>query len=262
MVNLLEINQAKHIFIYAVCGRSSSTALQRILNSSNEIFMFGEYHLTIEKLVDCYFHLAEIDHQKQANELTRLIDCFKQNKHTAFYANATYDMSLLQQQIKEEIVKLLTVPEKLSYSRVGYKEIGTTSLQSLENLKLFFPNCYFIFLFRNPLKQWGSVGYLKSFWQYSQKLSYFLEEYSRIAQIYLSTSWENTFFLENTSLRDENKINQALHLLEISAFDQSLLDRTISTTNKHKISLVDQMRIRASTAYRLYEKMQSLELKI
>ena len=117
MVNLPEINQAKHVFVYAVCGRSSSTALQRILNSSNEIFMFGEYHLTIEKLVDCYFHLAEIDHQKQRNELTRLINCFEQNQHTAFYANATYDMSLLQQLIKEEIFKLSTVPDPLSFSR-------------------------------------------------------------------------------------------------------------------------------------------------
>ena len=260
MVNLPEINQAKHVFVYGVCGRSSSTALQRILNSSNEIFMFGEYHLTIEKLVDCYFQLAEIDHQKQAKELTRLGNCFEQNKHNAFYANATYDMSLLQQQIQEEIFQLLTVPEQLSFSRVGYKEIGTTSLQSLENLKKFFPNCYFIFLFRNPLKQWGSVGYLKSFWQYSQKLSYFLEEYRRLAQIYLSISWENTFFLENTSLRDETKVKKALSLLGINSCDQSLLDRTISTTNKHKVSPIDQLRIRASSAYQLYKKMQSKEL--
>ena len=133
-------------------------------------------------------------------------------------------------------------------------------MQSLENLKKFFPNCYFVFLFRNPIKQWGSVGYLKSFWQYSQKLSYFLEEYSRLAQIYLSVSWGNTFFLENESLRNEEKVNQAMSILGINSFDQSLLERTISTTNKHKVNLIDQLRIRASTAYQLYEKMQSKEL--
>ena len=100
----------------------------------------------------------------------------------------------------------------------------------------------------------------KKFLAIFSKLSYFLEEYSRLARIYLSVSWGNTFFLENTSLRDEAKVNKALNLLEINSFDQSLLDRTISTTNKHKVSLIDQLRIRASTAYQLYEKMQSKEL--
>lgn len=255
----MNITHSKNVFIYGVCGRSSSTALQRILNSSDEIFIFGEHHQVIEKLVNCYFHFSEIDHERQAKEFKKLIDSFENKLHTSFYANATNNMLPIQAEIKEVILKLLQPP--LPYSRIGYKEISVVDSLSLRKIQRFFPNSYFIFLFRNPLKQWGSVGYLKSFWDYSKSLDAFLREYARVATIYLNTPINYSFFLENTSIRDEDKMNQIIKMVEIEKFDSSLLGKTISTTNQYKVSRLEKARIMSSKAFRLYQEMQKQELQ-
>lgn len=254
----MDITQSKNIFIYGVCGRSSSTALQRILNSSDEIFLFGEHHLAIEKLVDCYFHLSEIDHETNAQELVKLLECFQSKRHTSFYANATNDMQFLKEEIRNIIIQLLQPPR--GYTKTGYKEIGTTSPTSLLRLQKFFPNSYFIFIFRDPLKQWGSVGFLKSFWDYSKTLNAFLKEYVRIANIYLKTSLKNAFFVENTALRDEKKVRQILKVVELKNFDSSLSYKTISSTNRQKIILPTKVRVLSSKAFRMYQEMQKREL--
>ena len=45
------VKHERHVFIRAVCGRSSSTALQRLLNSTNEICIFGEPWGSVDGLV-------------------------------------------------------------------------------------------------------------------------------------------------------------------------------------------------------------------
>jgi hypothetical protein len=254
-MNLIE---RENIFIYAVCGRSSSTALQRILNSSEEIFIFGEHHGIIENLVNCYFSASEFNHETRAKELNKLIDCFKTKQHTSFYANATNDTRPIGEEIKKLIVNLLKPP--LEYSRIGYKEINITSQLSLLRIQKFFPNSHFIFLFRNPLLQWGSVGFLKSFWDYSQSLNTFLEEYERIANIYLNTCLERAFFVEDISLKDREKVQKITKKVNLSNFDSSLIGKIISSTNKRKLTPLEKIRIFSSKAFRIYQKMKQREL--
>ncbi len=255
----MNILESENIFIYGVCGRSSSTALQRILNSSDEVFIFGEHYGLIENLVNSYFCAEKDNHEGRAKDLAKLIDCFEKKKHTSFYALAANDFQPLANNIKQLIVETITPP--LDYSRTGFKEISVLSEASLLNMEKMFPNSYFVFLFRNPVKQWGSVGFLKSFWDYSKSLDYFLLEYERIAQIYLTTPIKKSFFVENNSLRDINKLQQITKRLNISTLDTDLVDRTISSTNKRKVSWLETIKIKSSKAYQLYFKMKNLELK-
>ncbi len=256
----MNILESENIFIYGVCGRSSSTALQRILNSSDEVFIFGEHHGLMENLVNSYFCAEKDNKEGRAKDLEKLIDCFEKKKHTSFYAIATNDFQPLAHSIKQLIIETITPP--LDYSRTGFKEIGVVSQASLLNMEKMFPNSHFIFLFRNPIKQWGSVGFLKSFWDYAKNLDYFLAEYERIAEIYLTTPIKKSFFFENNSLRDINKVQQITKILNLANFDADLIDKTISSTNKRKISWLENLKIKTSKAYKLYFKMKNLELEI
>jgi hypothetical protein len=253
----MDITQSENIFIYAVCGRSSSTALQRILNSSNEIVVLGEHRLAIEKLIDCYYHFGKIDRETQQKELIKLQQCLENKSHTSFYANAAKDIEPIRVEIQHSIVDLLQPPA--GYTRMGYKEIGTIDRDSLTRVADFFPNSYFIFLFRNPLKQWGSVGFLKSFWEYSKQIDSFLTEYNRLADIYLNIPLKNAFFVEDTSLRDEQKVEQIFQKVNLPTFDRSLIGKTISSTNKHKARLLEKAKIFTSPAWQKYLAMQRRE---
>lgn len=255
----MSIELRENIFIYGVCGRSSSTALQRILNSSDEVFIFGEHNLIIEKMIDCYFQIDSIDHATHSKEWSKILECYKNKSHVSFYANATKDLREVQEEIKESIIKVLTPPTE--HSRIGYKEINTKSQTSLLNLEKLFPESNFVFLFRDPLEQWGSVGFLKSFWDYSKKVDLFLQEYERVASIYLNTPVKKSFFIENTSLKDKDKVTGLLKKLNIDHFDETLVGKTISSTNKKKISLYEKARILSSKAFRLYQEMKKQELK-
>lgn len=256
-MNLIE---SENIFIYAVCGRSSSTALQRILNSSDEIFIFGEHHGTIENLVNCYFSFAELDHQAQSQQLNKLINCFNTKQHTSFCANATNDTQAIAEEIKKVIINVIKPP--LEYPRIGYKEINIANQLSLLRIQKFFPNSYFIFLFRHPVTQWGSVGFLKSFWDYSKSLNAFLKEYERIANIYLNIPLERSFFIEDTLLKDPDKVQQIVNKVNLSNFDSSLIGKIISSTNKRKVTPLEKTRIFTSKAFRMYQKMQEKQLII
>jgi hypothetical protein len=254
----MDITQSENIFIYAVCGRSSSTALQRILNSSDEIVVLGEQRSSIEKLVDCYYHLGNIDRETQQKELIKLQQCLVSKSHTSFYANAAKDIEPIRTEIYRSILDLLEPPE--GYRRSGYKEIGTIDNNSLMRIAELFPNSHFIFLFRNPLQQWGSVGFLKSFWEYSKQINSFLQEYNRLASIYLNTTLKNAFFVEDISLRDEKKVERIFKQVNLQDFDRSLIGKTISTTNKYKTSLFEKAQIIASPAWQKYQLMREREL--
>ena len=87
-----KIKNNHHIFIYGVCGRCTSTALQRILNSSNEICIFGESWNINCLLLNTIQKLEERNNELWKEEKERDFDllrkCFFNNKHDKFYANA------------------------------------------------------------------------------------------------------------------------------------------------------------------------------
>jgi hypothetical protein len=254
----MNIFESENIFIYGVCGRSSSTAFQRILNSSNEVFVYGELNGIIENLVNCYYCSKNANHEGRAKDYEKLLDCFDRNKHNSFYANASKPLETIADKTKDLISEIITDP--LNLSRIGKKEIEVVDRLSLLRMEQFFPNSHFIFLFRDPLKQWGSVGFLKSFWDYSKSLDSFLAEYEKNAEIYINTPLKKSFFVENTSLKDISKLNKIIKKINISNFDSELVGKSIGSTNNRKVTLKEQIKIKMSKAYRLYFKMKDLEI--
>ena len=78
----------QHIFIFSVLGRTSSTALQRILNSSNQICISGEPKGIVDGQLKLISKLEERQKKFVSSSNERLKASFKANKHNLPYPHA------------------------------------------------------------------------------------------------------------------------------------------------------------------------------
>ena len=255
------VKDQQHIFLYCVLGRSSSTALQRILNSSNEICIWGEHHLTIDKLVDTIQAAEALRDMPHVAECTRLLNqCFKKNKHDLFYPNAIGNISGAIDMLKSSI-SLLLKPTVAGLSRFGIKEINASSLTTLNYLRSEYTKSQFAFCFRDPLVQWPSVHHVEHWgWEYSKTLDIFLQEYDRVSTIHLDFASEHKLnsFIENTDLNNEANVLQIISHFHISSVDTALIGLTVFSVGPQRLTESDRLTIVQSKAYRNYKAMKLL----
>ena len=263
-----EIRHEKHIFIYSVCGRTSSTALQRILNSSDQVCIYGEPHYLVDDIIKLLNDLKKLDRDfKKRRDLAHfdnLKKSFRTGDHTLIVENAIRDL--------EEPISLLKSALATSFrpvnnvKRSGFKEIRIRSVETLAGLKELFPKSCIIFFFRDPLEQWRSIKAFGRhdypgdvFYKMARNIDLFLEEYDKLAAIYMKFSAD---FIENKLLFDKEKLYRLLHFLGIDHVDESLIGNKIrETPNKKEITHEENKKILDSKAYRDYQKMVELSKK-
>lgn len=135
------VKNNEHVFIYSVCGRSSSTALQRILNSSNEVCIYGEPHLAVDKLLNALYYIEQMNDgkidgiykpqiQKQSIELVK---AFKEKKHYISYPNAISNWNYSISLILDSFVNMFKPINQVD--RFGFKEIRLENIITLNMLK-------------------------------------------------------------------------------------------------------------------------------
>ena len=77
-----KVRHQKHVFIFSVMGRASSTAFQRILNSSGEICIFGETKGSMARLLEAYATVEHDWHRKfHWNAFIAMKDALKNQPH-------------------------------------------------------------------------------------------------------------------------------------------------------------------------------------
>ena len=263
-----EIKHEKHIFIYSVCGRTSSTALQRILNSSDRVCIYGEPHYLVDDIIKLLNVLKKLDNdfkkRKDLAHFDNLKKSFATGDHTLIVENAIRDL--------EEPISLLKSALATSFrpvnnvKRSGFKEIRIRSVETLAGLKELFPESSIIFFFRDPLEQWRSIKAFgrhdhpgDTFYEMARNIDLILEEYDKLATIYMKFSAD---FIENKLLFDKEKLYRLLHFLGIDHVDESLIGNKIrETPNKKEITHEENKKILDSKAYRDYQKMVELSKK-
>lgn len=245
----------EHVFIYSVCGRSSSTALQRILNSSGKICVYGEPHYLSDKFIDAIKHMKWMNQDPMFAENYRLMkQAFQQQNHSLAYANA---MPQLDKHINLMASLLCDIFKPLNkVDRFGFKDIRIQSSRTLKGLTELFPKSHIIFLFRNPLKQWPSVRDI-DWWDYSRDIHLFLREYKRMSDIYLDhlATDENSFFIHNRSLYDKDKVRTLIQNLGLGGYDNGLIGDKVLSAKKKGLSLEEENTIKKSEAWKNYNKM-------
>lgn len=255
--NSLKDNQ--HVFIYCVAGRSSSTALQRIINSSNKIWIWGERKGIIEhtlSLIDRMRLIGDSDVVKES--LSKMYMSYETNQHDHFYPNAIGNIHSTIALLNASIANQLK-PWAPRVKRFGFKDININDIRTLKHLREIFPNCFFLFGFRNPCIQWNSVKTVQ-WWEYSKDLRLFLKEYERISSVYMDFSGKHNVgaFVESDDLWNWGKLKLLLRYINISEIDLNLLTKKVSTVADNEIMSEEIFTIQNSSAYQNYLTMKSL----
>ncbi len=251
-----DFRSGKHVFIFGVWGRTSTTAIQRILNSSGEICIWGEPG---DYLVDDYLVLLN----RLINKNTRsdperkriLSHSFKNNDHSINYAMAFPDLQPSIDFLWSSFQSML--PSIQNIKRIGFKDISVRNIETLDLISSIFLNSTIVYLFRNPEKQWVSVKEMA--WERTSNLENFLHEYERLAKIYLT---RGGIFMESSSLYNKECVIRLCTQLELSGFDQSLLgDGVYSAPRKQPLIESEVNIIKNSKALQLYHEMKSREME-
>lgn len=252
------VEQNAHVFVYAVLGRSSSTALQRIINSSGQVFMYGESWGAVDRILDTIHDLSrrrDGNWQGKVEELDVLEECFKTGKHDVFYARAfkPIDRSILL--LRAVLADLLQPPNGLK--RFGVKEVAAETDGCLPALRETFPQSRMVFLFRHPVPQWVSVAQ-KGFLNYSDSVEHFLRQYKEVSDRYLrfhSRHPECSRFVRNDRLYDADAVSRLLEELGIDGYDRGLIGDGLSSVGESRCDAEVAGKIRRSEAFGNYRRM-------
>nr|VFK57044.1 MAG: hypothetical protein BECKTUN1418F_GA0071002_11033 [Candidatus Kentron sp. TUN]VFK62540.1 MAG: hypothetical protein BECKTUN1418E_GA0071001_10822 [Candidatus Kentron sp. TUN] len=142
--------------------------------------------------------------------------------------------------------------------RIGFKDIELDSLETLERINRFWSKSRFIFLFRNPKKQFESVR-TKDYWPYCHDLDLFIREYARLSALYMehADTDPNALFMENTVLFDVGQFKRLVSELDIVRFDESLIGDTVfAAEEKTRLEPALADELEGSVAWEMYRKMQ------
>ena len=250
-----------HVFIFSVCGRASSTALQRILNSTQEIIIWGESSAIFERT---FIHLEYLEKVHQKNAKIRdqhhklLVEAIQKKEHTAWYPKAGKNLSLAINQQYEFLAHQLMPPTDHIH-RFGFKEIAVYRKNLLPIPARVFPNCYYVFLFRHPFEQWVSVKESQYF-PYSKELSLFLKFYKQFATNYLRyyQTHEHGIFVQNEILFSHIPLQHLMNELDLPHFDKHLIGNITHSFQKGQLSEEEKETILNSDAYQLFLTMQDI----
>lgn len=246
---------AEHVFLFGVCGRSSTTALMRMLNSTQALCMWGEPG---DHVVDDLLHVITALRKKNDNPDFHLRKeilqrAFRENDHKVSYAMAFPEQGPALARLEQAFIDMFR--PVIDVRRFGFKEITVRSIETLENLRTMFPAAAMVYVFRDPRTQWPSVEKMR--WDHVATLDLFLGEYERLATIYMKFGG---WFIETTALRDKARIARLASHLHLPAIDERLVNDGVFAMRDKK-PLADDVRqaIERSPAFACYEQMRQRE---
>lgn len=254
------LKENKHIFIYSVSGRTGSTALQRILNSSNEICIFGESHSVSNSMLETIWKLESQNTEiwrKRVNQSFKLLETsFKEDNHARFYAKAVRPINSALNNLKDTFTSYYLPVNNVD--RFGFKEIYISNEVNLQCLKKLFPFSYILFLFREPIAQFRSIvnsGYFSGL-----TVNVFLKRYVTATKMFIAHSKinSNCVFIDYEQLNNSNTIKSLLNSIDIFNFDVNLIANKINSTAGNDLDAQTKDKIKSSEAFNHYLMMREM----
>lgn len=248
-----DVREERHVFVFGVWGRSSTTALQRILNSTRAICIWGEPgQFLVDNLVEAHHQiLHRLDAERSSDRVRAVSESFRRDDFSIETAMARADWQSSLTQVRQALLDLLAPP--IPSRRLGFKEIRVRSPLTFRALRELFPNCAFVFLFRDPLAQWPSVQTKKG-WPEAEDIELFAAQVETLGGWYLE---QEGFFLEDTDLRDRGAVERLCVHLGLPGFQLGLLGDGVSAApNKRPLAQADADFLRARLGD-LYARLQA-----
>jgi LPS sulfotransferase NodH len=151
-------NMLRPVFVISP-GRSGSTLLQRYLNSSDDLLIWGEHGGFISKLSEAYFKFANNQYVQNLLVWGRGNADLLLSPHTLIEVDIEWTNNFTlddwRTAYRDLVLRLFTIDVSPS-SRWGFKEIryGEKEIRLLKDL---FPQAQFIFLVRHPVDTLASM---------------------------------------------------------------------------------------------------------
>ena len=230
----------QHVFVFGVWGRTSTTALQRILNSTRQLCIWGEPgEYLVDNLVDAYLQItARMEAHTSRVFMEMLPDSFRRNDFGGQVAMAQSDWGESLRKLEQAFVDLFLplIPIK----RLGFKEIRIRSRKTLYGLRRMFPNCQFVHTFRDPIMQWSSVQTMTE-WKESRSIELFIDRVEQLAAWYLEF---DGVFVEDIQIKSKRDLDRLVQFLGVPGYDPALIDDGVSASRcKPRVSGDDRRRI-------------------
>ena len=143
----------KPVFIFAASWRTGSTLLQRVLNSTGNILIWGEpTHLNeMRKLnADLHGYYKTAEPQYQAIEREGI-----EHAWTPIFSPKPEYVNPAFKAMLDGLYK--TAANALGYDRWGFKEVRINAFENAVWLKELYPHAKFIFHYRDPYSMFESV---------------------------------------------------------------------------------------------------------
>ena len=143
-------------------GRCGSTLIQRILNTSENITIWGEHEGFLAKLAESYYVLTESEGMKnnfysQSIDPSILIGSLSDYQACPNWVNS-FNKNIIRHTYRTMIADLLNNKLDIEKHSWGFKEIRYTQHDSALNMWLeLFPSSYLIFSVRNPFNVISSM---------------------------------------------------------------------------------------------------------
>ena len=244
------------VFLFS-SGRSGSTLLQRYLNTSDDLIIWGEHGGFISGLSRAYYHFLESDNiQKQFNvgrKNTKLLLNHEELVGVDVEWTNNFSSNDWKQAYRKMLLHLFTI-DLSSSVRWGFKEIryGAKEMRFLTEL---FPQAQMIFLVRHPLDTLASMvaawlkpsqSWIEGEWvNDTQRLNKFLTQHGtrmlRVSEGMIKKS-DNSYLVKYEDLKRApiSTLSPIHDFLDISPPSNertaSLSSDIRSATNKEKIT--------------------------
>lgn len=143
----------KPIFIFSACWRTGSTLLQRILNSSDDILIWGEPN---------FLYPAFETYQKAKQHFNDSALQHKEVKHKGFQNAWAPNLSPSVANLKNGMrsffeTTYLEPTEEYGKSRWGFKEVRQRAFLHAKMMKELFPEAIIVFHYRDPFDVYASL---------------------------------------------------------------------------------------------------------
>lgn len=244
-----KLSTERPVFIFGCCQRTGSTLVQRLLNSSGDMTVWGEHDGYLTGLMNGYYRLMA---WKNAN--SQSVSEFLDLSEEYFMPNAIIGQNEIHQSFVNHVRTLFPIPrQRASASRWGFKEVRYTADVALF-LQELFPQASFIHIVRKAedclvsMRKLEKTGNWQRRWT-EEALANWIKINKSFRQS--ATALNNCHLLRYEDLNGIHALTYVEHLESFLKLPKGSLDRSVLG---NRIDFLGQK----NTGYRLTEEDRTL----
>jgi len=224
--------QVSPLFVLGPTTRNGITLIQRLLNSTRQIIVYGENAALVHHMTTLAFKAID-NHQQFNAEATEVRRQFLSGQVEGWTSNLWPDTGAFANALCEGFYKAIMVYEQCSreygYARWGVKN-PLANPYTIPGLLFLLPHTRFVFIHRHLFDAAKSAK-ARKFINTEQELIQFAALYQRNMHAVLNTPREQTLIIKHEDLvaEPEPVLSRLERFAGVQGIDRSVMDRRVNT---------------------------------